>query len=195
MSATLDCFVSHPDVRERHEALVAAPAELTFEVAENFELESLIVVRTLFRLRATLLGARYEERHQGLLHEMEQLGWQKLAYAPRRELVMGAVTQPWVGDVKFRAIPSERFAAFDEPGLVKIAWTLEAEPVGAARTRFATETRVVATDENARKRFRAYWRKFGLGILLIRRVAVPALKREAERRYKRAPTPSEAHTV
>jgi hypothetical protein len=139
--------------------------------------------------------SQYEERHQGLLEEMEQLGWHRLAYSPGRELVMGAVTQPWVGDVRFRAIPPERFAAFDEPGLVKIAWTLEAEPLGLASTRFATETRVVATDENARKRFRAYWRKFGLGILLIRWVAVPALKREAERRYKMAPTPSEPRTV
>ena len=195
MTGTLDQFVSHADVRERHEALVAAPARLTFDVAENFELDSLPIVRTLFWLRAKLLGARYEAWHRGLLGEMEQIGWQKLAYTPGRELVMGAAAQPWVGDVKFRAIPPETFAVFDEPGLVKIAWTLEAEPVGPALTRFATETRVIATDEDARKRFRAYWRKFGLGILLIRWVAVPAVKREAERRYKMAPTPSDPRTV
>jgi hypothetical protein len=57
MTNTIDRFISHADVPERHEALVAAPAELTFEVAEHFELESLVIVRTLFRLRAKLLGA------------------------------------------------------------------------------------------------------------------------------------------
>jgi GTP cyclohydrolase II len=43
---------------------------------------------------------------------------------------------------------------------------------------------VLATDGNARAKFKAYWRKFGIGILMIRWLAVPAIKRDAERRYK-----------
>jgi hypothetical protein len=58
--------------------------------------------------------------------------------------------------VTFSAVDPDRFAAFDAPGLVKIAWTLEVEPMHG-RTRFRTETRVVATDAEARRRFRRYW--------------------------------------
>jgi hypothetical protein len=78
----------------------------------------------------------------------------------------------------------EAFAAFAEPDFVKIAWTLEAEPLGPALTRFRTETRVQATDEGARKKFNRCRRKFGIGIVLIRLLCVPALKKEAERQYR-----------
>ena len=67
---------------------------------------------------------------------------------------------------------------------MKIAWTLEATPLAPALTRFATETRVVATDEEARIKFRRYWRKFGMGIVLIRLVLLPALRKRAERLWR-----------
>jgi hypothetical protein len=42
----------------------------------------------------------------------------------------------------------------------------------------------VATDAEARRKFRNYWRKFGRGIVLIRWLVLPAIRREAERRYR-----------
>jgi hypothetical protein len=87
--------------------------------------------------------------------------------------------------VVFTPVAPERFAAFSEPDMVKIVWTLEAEPLGPALTRFRTETRVLATDDWARRRFRRYWRMFGAGIVLIRWLLLPALRREAERRAMR----------
>ena len=68
--------------------------------------------------------------------------------------------------------------------MVKIAWTLEVEPLAPARTRFRTQTRVVATDDAARRKFRRYWRMFGMGIVLIRLLLLPAVRREAERRAR-----------
>jgi hypothetical protein len=141
-------------------------------------------VRAIFWLRSKLLGARYERLHEGLVQETLRIGWGKLSYTPGRELVMGSVTQPWLGAVKFRAIAPGTFAAFNEPDLVKIVWTLEAEPLSPDLTRFRTQTRAVSTDEGARKKFRAYWRKFWIGIVMIRRLTVPAVKKEAERQYK-----------
>jgi hypothetical protein len=73
---------------------------------------------------------------------------------------------------------------------VKIAWTLEAESLGPALSRFATETRVAATDEQARIKFRRYWRVFGIGIVMIRRLLLPVLRREAEREWKRSQAPA-----
>ena len=112
------------------------------------------------------------------------LGWGVLADVPGREIVMGAVTQPWMADVVFRAIAPDHFALFDEPGYVKIAWTLRAEPVGDHESMFRTETRVATTDPAARARFRRYWAFASPGITAIRWLSLNPLKREAERRAR-----------
>ena len=88
------------------------------------------------------------------------------------------------GDVVFSPIAPEQFANFSEPEQVKIAWTLEAEALGPALTRFATETRAVATDAEGRKKFLRYWRSFKIGIVTIRLLLLPAIRREAERRWR-----------
>lgn len=186
MSESIDCFIpeAQADVSERHETVVRTPAATVFEVAESLDLQSIPIVRAIFWLRAKLLGAKYSRAGKGIVEETTSLGWGRLSYTPGREIVMGCATQPWVGEVKFRPVAADRFTAFNEPDMVKIIWTLEAEPLGPERTRFRTWTRVQATDDGARAKFKKYWRKFGIGILMIRWFAVPAVKREAERRYK-----------
>jgi hypothetical protein len=94
---------------------------------------------------------------------------------------MGAVTQPWRAYVVFRAVPPDRFAAFDEPDHVKIAWTLRVDEVAPDQSVFSTETRAIATDAAARARFRWYWSTFSPGIA-IRRLSLGPVRREAERR-------------
>ena len=64
--------------------------------------------------------------------------------------------------------------------------TLRADPVGSSESIFRTETRVATTDVTARKRFRWYWARFSAGIVLIRRLMLWNLKREAERRARAA---------
>jgi len=68
--------------------------------------------------------------------------------------------------------------------LVKIAWTLRADPVGPGESIFRTETRVATTDPKARSRFRWYWSRFSPGIVVIRRVLLSHVKDEAERRAR-----------
>jgi hypothetical protein len=86
--------------------------------------------------------------------------------------------------VVFTPIPPDQFATFSAPDRVRIAWTLEAEPLDSRRTRFVTETRAVATDEVARGKFRRYWRRFGIGVTAIRWLMLPAMRREAEREWR-----------
>ena len=78
----------------------------------------------------------------------------------------------------------QEFAAYAEPDQVKIAWTLEAEELAPGITRFAQETRAVATDAEARAKFRRYWRWARFGIVAIRLLLLPAVRREAERRWE-----------
>jgi len=125
-----------------------------------------------------------ERPPQSLIDEVLSIGWAVLAQEPGREIVLGAVTQPWKSDVKFRALPPDEFATFDEPGFAKIAWTIRAEPLGPTTSRFYTETRVATTDADARKRFRRYWTMVSPGVRLIRRESLRVVRADAERRYR-----------
>jgi hypothetical protein len=186
MPALLDRFVPNSDMRGRHEITIHAPADLVMSAARNFEIESIWLVRTLFRLRAVLLGAPMPAPGQrlGLVSYMLALGWKCLDEDQDRFFIAGTACRPWQANVVFSPIAAGQFAAFAEPDQVKIAWTLEADALGQGVTRFATETRAVATDERARKKFRRYWRKFGAGIVLIRLVLLPAVRRQAERVWR-----------
>jgi hypothetical protein len=183
----IDRFIPRAEHGGRHETLIRAPADLVFELAWNADMQAHPLARAIFWLRQKLLRAEAAPRAaRGLVAETTGLGWGMLALRPSRELVMGAATRPWEANVVFRSVPPEQFAAFAEPGMVKIVWTIEAEPVEPALTRFRTETRVEATDEAARVKFRRYRRFFGIGIVLIRLVLLPRLRREAERQYRAA---------
>ena len=179
----LDRFMPHYEVVERHHARVDAPADLTLRAATDIEFEASPIVQAIFKARAIVLGARADTapRPRGLLAQTKALGWGVLAEAPGREIVMGAVTQPWLADVVFRPLPPDQFAAFCEPGFVKIVWTLRADPDGPSHAIFRTETRVVATDPVARSRFRGYWARFSPGIALIRTMMVRELRRTVSR--------------
>jgi len=184
----LQPFMPRADIRARHEILVDAPAPLVLQVARSYDLQSHPLVRTIFWLRAKLLHARRPaaRRAQGLVADTLGMGWGMLADKSDRYFIAGASCQPWQADVRFTPIPADRFAAFAAPDRVKIAWTLEVEALGPARTRFATETRALGTDEGSRRRFRRYWRLFSMGIRMIRWLLLPAIRREAERRWRAA---------
>ena len=108
---------------------------------------------------------------------------------------MGAVTQPWRQEVHFHGLPAEEFVAFREPGYAKIAWTIEAEPVGPSSSVFSTETRVVTTDPLSRERFRRYWALLSPGILIIRYEILRLVRAEAERRSAKRSRASEAPPI
>ena len=166
----LDRFMPAYEIAERHHIRVAAPAAVTLGVAREMDLQASPLVRTIIRAREVILGATPDERlrPRGLLAEMQSLGWGVLAEVPGREVVVGAVTKPWEANVTFRALPPEQFATFNEPGYVKIAWTIRADPLNAIESVFRTETRAVTTDTSARSRFRRYWSFLSPGIIVIR---------------------------
>jgi len=180
----IERFMPASDAGTCHEILIHAPADLVFDIAQHFDLQSIPVVRAIFWLRGKIMGSARTTRYPaGLVEETKRLGWNELSRRPGRELVMGAATQPWKADVTFMPVPSEEFLGYSQPGMVKIAWTLEAVPVEPHLTLFRTETRVRATDAAAREQFLRYWRVVRFGILLIRWLHLPALRRAAERRW------------
>jgi len=185
----LDRFIARPDVRERFETTIRAPAGVVMDVAAQFDMQSLPAVRLIFRMREWLTRAARSapRRPQGILEETRSLGWGVLAEERGRFIVCGATCQPWLPDVVFTPVDPDEFATYAQPDRVKIAWTLEAVEIGPGTTRFAQETRAVATDAQARTRFRRYWRWARFGIVAIRLLLLPAVRRAAERRWRQGP--------
>jgi hypothetical protein len=178
-------FIPSPYVRDAHEIVIDAPADLVFFDATRLDLQSLPLVRAIFRVRAWFMRDALEPpaKPLGIVAETMVLGWGLLAHSPCRTIVMGAAARPWTRNVTFRTIPTEEFVAFAEPDYVKIVWTLEADPIGPERTRFRTETRVEPTDEEARRKFFWYWMVFSLGIRIIRWNMLRDLRRKALRHH------------
>jgi len=129
----LDQFMPADDVAERHHIHVDAPAEITFAAACERELMALPLVRAIFKAREIVLGSEPDAttHPRGLLTLTKSIGWGVLAEVPGRDIVMGAVMQPWNANVVFRPLPPREFVAFREPEYVKIVWTLRADAISA----------------------------------------------------------------
>jgi hypothetical protein len=184
----LDEFMPTYDVVERHHIRVHAPPAITFAAASELDLMDSRIARAIFKSRELILGSEPDTvaRPRGWLAFTKSIGWGVLAEVPERQIIMGAVTQPWEANVVFRPLPPSEFAAFDDPGFIKIAWTLRADAVTATESVFRTETRALATDDTARRKFRRYWALLSPGIIVIRWSTLDLLKKEAERRARRA---------
>lgn len=174
------------DIRERFERRVKTPPDVVMRTAYEIDMQSIRLIRAIVNARKFILGGSPEKRRAiGMVEETRRLGWGTLVEKPGRLLVCGAVCQPWFGDVVFRPLPPEEFAAYNEPDQVKIVWSLEAEEIKPNVTLFAHEVRAVATDDEARRKFLRYWRWARFGIIAIRLLLLPAIKRRAEKEWLR----------
>ncbi len=185
LPSTLDPFIAEPDVRERFSITVKAPATTVYEVASEFNMQSLVLVRVIFWLRAKMLGSVPRARPaRGLFAEMRSLGWSCLIQREGELFVAGAACQPWLADVVFTPISPDQFSSFSEPANVKIAWTIETSEESPVKTRLTTETRAIATDAATRSQFLRYWRWARFGIIPIRWILLPAIQRASERKWR-----------
>lgn len=184
----LDRFMPTYEVREYHEVRVAAPVEIAYAAALALDLNRSWLVRGIFRTREILLRADPSQTAPPLpfLEQAKALGWGVLAEESGREIVFGAVTQPWLANVRFESVPPERFAEFDTPAYARIAFSMGAEPIDGRSSVVRTETRVATTDTYARDRFRRYWAVVSPGVRVIRLEMLRVIRVDAERRYRLA---------
>jgi hypothetical protein len=92
----------------------------------------------------------------------------------------GVVGRFWQTSGGLRRVDPAVFRDFAEPGYAKAAFNFRLEPRGG-RTLLWTETRVLATDERARRRFRRYWRLIHPGSAAIRVAWLRAIRKRGER--------------
>ena len=176
----LDRLMPDYDVHEVHSTRIRASAlevhRVLFEVTAN----EVWLFRALMKVRG--LGARGGDGSRPLLETAQEGGFAVLADEPGREVVLGVMGRFW--QLRQRSIrrigsPAE-FTSFAEPGFARAAMNFLIEPLGGGACRLTTETRVRATDDGARRAFRAYWTLVHPGSAFIRRMWLRALKRRAE---------------
>jgi hypothetical protein len=104
----LDRFIPNPEVSEHHEIKVHAPADVVMAAAKSLQLGTAPVIRAIFRARELALGGEPDRRpHPTTLYDqMLSIGWVVLSEQPGREVIFGAVTQPWLAAPTFRSIPA-----------------------------------------------------------------------------------------
>lgn len=195
-SSLLDRSLPQYDVHLHHEIKIHAPAARTFETVCRADMERSLVVQALFRLRELILGARHEAAVPagGLIEQLQRLGWSIVAEEAGRELVLGAVTQPWKPNPAFIGLSPGEFVRFNVPGYAKIAVTLRVDAIDEEWSVARTETRVATTDPVSRERFRRYWAFLSPGIEIVRIVLLARLKAEAESSATVLPAASEAES-
>jgi hypothetical protein len=176
-------YLPRYDITEVHQTRVSARPSTAYAAARRMDLQRSDVVHAIFRGRELMLRATppARERNLALVDEMLSIGWGVLEEIPGRQIVLGAVTQPWQANVVFRALPPASYAAFDSAGYVKLVVTLAVDSLGPRESVFRTETRALATDPAARAKFRRYSSIFSPGILLIRSEGLKLVRRDAER--------------
>lgn len=82
----------------------------------------------------------------------------------------------------YAAVTWLRYGRATPPDAAEADALLDALCRATTSLRFRSETRAVATDADARARFRNYWAFVSPGVSLIRRLSSGPMKREAERR-------------
>ena len=113
-----------------------------------------------------------------------KFGFTVLGEDLRRELVVGAIGQPWrlAGGRGMAVVGGHDFAAFDQAGYAKMAANFRLDSIAGGRaTRLSTETRVACTDASSARRFARYRRLIRPASGAIRRSWLTVIKRWAER--------------
>jgi hypothetical protein len=190
-STILDRLVPTFQAVERHSAMIAASADQVWAALSQVTTGELRLFRLLMGVRV-LPGrlvrsprARFDA-DEPLLGWAVRFGFTVLGEDARRELVFGAIGQPWRlagGRGMVAVVDGNDFAAFDRAGYAKMAANFRLDPIaGGSAVQLTTETRVACTDPTSARRFARYWRLIRPTSGAIRRSWLTAIKRRAERR-------------
>ncbi len=174
----IDDFLPEFDVVERHRIRVRASAERTYEAVRALDLGRSPLVMALFAVRGLLRRGRRPGSFT--LEDAGRLGFVVLGEEPGVEIVLGLVGRFWQFRGGIRRVEPKAFESFAEPGFAKGAMTFRVDPDGPDASMVHTETRVLCTDPESRRKFLRYWRVIGPFSGSIRREALHLIKHDAE---------------
>jgi hypothetical protein len=175
VTTTLERLLPEYDQREVHSRWINADPTVVWAALHEASAADLPLARILMWLRSA-----GRTRLNGPLLELRP-ALQPLDMIEEREIVVGVITQAWQPYPHPKKISGgqEAFAAFNEPGWVKVGIDFRLIPEQGG-TRLRTETRCQATDGRSRAAFGVYWLLIRAGSGLIRRETLAAVGRLAE---------------
>ena len=182
--SVLDLLIPKPTLSEIDRVEVAADAQRAWKAIRDLDLAQSTLVRTLFAVRTIPDRLKRNEpklrlRLDDLVSTPDEPGFQVLADDAPHEVAAGAIGKVWRPVIPFVHVPdAAAFAAFSQEGYIKVAWALRVIAEGAQSSRIEFELRVVATDEDAWKKFTRYFRLIAPGSHFIRRVLLAQLERD-----------------
>ncbi|MGH8923470.1 MAG: hypothetical protein ACREA0_06845 [bacterium] len=180
MLLMLNEFLPHYDVHEVHQVSSSAPPSALLNAVRDLtpgEVPLLVGLMAIRSLPARLRG-RSLWTPETIIGGFHRIGFVLLHDSPD-EIVFGAVGRFWQTAGGFKRIDASEFREFTESGWAKTAFNFRVERRDGD-TLLTTETRVLGTDAQARRRFRRYWRLIRPGSAAIRVAWLRAIKRRAE---------------
>jgi hypothetical protein len=166
--------------REYHERHLAAPPERVFAALRQVRADEIALFNALTWIRRfgrPLPPGILNAGREPIIDVALKGGFVALAEDAPRELVVGTLVVAPPGP---RPALTRGWLASPPPGFAVGTMNFLVRPDGAGGTWLSTETRVVATDAQARRRFAAYWRVIYPGSAIIRRMWLRAIERRAE---------------
>ena len=180
----IDRFLSAYGWNEVHSIEIAAGPATVLSAVRSVTAREMPLVGLLMGLRALparLLGHRPSVGGGGPVMEEILRSRFVLLAEDETEVVVGTVGRFWQPRATHAELrDGDGFLAFDAPGWAKAVMNFSVADAGGGRTRLVTETRIVATDAHARRRFAAYWLIVRPGSGLIRVLWLRAVKKRAE---------------
>ena len=154
------------------------------EAVRQVTFAELGVMKTLGRIRNIAMGRFSADAPLPAQPILGLISARRTGFFPladdEREFIFGMAGQPWNTAARPVHLQPEEFAAWMPPGNVKIASNVRVEDAGNGWSRVVTETRVLATDESARRTMARYWRLIYPGSGMIRQSMLTAIKARAE---------------
>ncbi|MBI3740344.1 MAG: hypothetical protein HY257_01140 [Chloroflexi bacterium] len=187
MSSLLDSFFPHSQFYEFHSLTIHSSPARVWRALKELTPREVPVANLLFAIRA--LPARFIRgqiprrfSNEPLLAQVTRASFSILAEEENREIVLGAIGQFWraAGGAWVKPKSAEHFVAFNDASFAKAAMNFRLTALAENKTRLETETRIICTDDLARKKFWWYWRIISPGSALIRVVWLRAIKTRAE---------------
>ncbi len=185
-STLLDAILPQSDIHAQYQLLMLGSPASAFRAIKELTPRDIPLLSPFMALRSLpnrLIGRSGGlVSNQPLMSQLTAAGFVDLGQQPDREIVVGCIGQFWkiTGNEQMIAFHNvEEFTAFQTPGYVRVAMNFLLEPQSRG-TLVSTETRILATDEIAKKRFTWYWRVIGVGSGTIRRSWLKAIRRRVQ---------------
>jgi hypothetical protein len=179
----LDDVVPVAEHVTRQARVIDAPPPVVWEELHRLTLATLPVTLALGGVRA--LPGLLTGKWHGALDQafLDVVPVPVLSSEPPMAVVFGGVLQAWklTGGEQPPALDTAGLREWAEPGWVKVAMEFRLTPVRGG-TLLSSETRVVATDAGARRRFALYWLVVGPGSSATRWEVLTAVALKAEAR-------------